>query len=147
MRSNVKKFIENHIDLINDNNIERLFELAAEDLTTPDLSQLSEILEDIEIDTEAVRWEVFDALVVEYIADKLHNKHDISNSWARVDYMLDDISNLGFGWNEAKEHVINNANKYHTTIRELEPEYGWYGSGDYAFEWFNKDAFRKEYLD
>lgn len=147
MYDNVKKFIENNIELINDNNIEGIFNIAAEDLTTHEISQLVGILEDIDIDTEAVRWEVFDALVVEYINDHLNNKYDRSNSWARVEYMLDEISNLGFGWNEAKEHVINNENKYHTTIRELEPEYGWYGSGDYAFEWFNKDAFRKEYLD
>lgn len=148
MKPKVKQFIETYIEAIEDNSIEFVFKQAAAELSTDELFELSEVFEGINIPTEEARWKVFDQGVVDYIQGYLNApswQKDSSNSWARVDYMLEEISNLGFGWQDAKEHVIANGNKYGTTIRKLAPEYGWMGHGDYAFEWFNSAEFDKEY--
>lgn len=148
MKPKVKQFIETYIEAIEDNSLEFVFTQAAAELSTDELYELSEVLEGINIPTEEVRWKVFDQSVIDYIQTELAlpgYMKDSSNSWARVDYMLDGISDLGFGWHAAKQHVISNGIKYGTTVRKLAPEYGWQGSGDYAFEWFNSAEFDKEY--
>ena len=148
MKRKVKQFIETYIEAIEDNSLEFVFTQAAAELSTDELYELSEVLEGINIPTEEVRWKVFDQGVISYIQYHLNRPSymkDRSGSWARVDYMLDGISNLGFGWLNAKAHVLSNGNKYGTTIRKLAPEYGWEGAGDYAFEWFNSVEFAKEY--
>ena len=148
MKPKVKQFIETYIEAIEENILEFVFKQAAAELSTNELFELSEVLEGINIPTEEVRWKVFDDSVVDYIQGYLAApswEKDGSNSWARVDYMLEEISNLGFGWQDAKRHVISNGNKYGTTIRKLAPEHGWLGDGDYAFEWFNSAEFDKEY--
>lgn len=148
MKPRVKKFIETYIDAIEENSLEFVFTQAAAELSTDELYELSEVLESINMPTEEVRWKVFDQIVIDYIQDNLAApswQKDRSNSWARVDYMLDGISDLGFGWKDAKAHVIANGNRYGTIIRKLAPEYGWMGDGDYAFEWFNSAEFDKEY--
>ena len=148
MKPEVKQFIETYIEAIEENCLEFVFKQAAAELSTDELFELSEVLEGINIPTEEVRWKVFDQGVVDYIQHYLNmpsymkNK---SNSWARVDVMLDQISNLGFGWQDAKAHVIANVDKYGTTVHELAPEYGWEGAGDYAFDWFDSEEFDKEY--
>ena len=148
MKPKVKQFIETYIEAIEDNSLEFVFKQASAELSTDELYELSEVLEGINIPTEEVRWKVFDQGVVDYIQGLLAApswQKDKSNSWARVDYMLDEISDLGFGWQDAKAHVIANGSKYGTTIRKLAPEYGWMGDGDYAFDWFNSVEFDKEY--
>ena len=148
MKPKVKQFIETYIEAIEDNSLEFVFKQAAADLSTDELAELSEVLEGINIPTEEVRWKVFDQGVVDFIQSNLampSYQKDKSNSWARVDYMLYRVSDLGFGWQDAKAHVIANGDKYGTTIRKLAPEYGWQGSGDYAFVWFNSVEFDKEY--
>ena len=148
MKSKVKQFIETYIEAIEDNSLEFVFKQAAAELSTDELFELSEILEGINIPTEEVRWKVFDQGVVDFIQSNLakpsHQK-DASNSWARVDYMLYEVSDLGFGWHDAKSHVIDNGDKYGTAVRKLAPEYGWEGAGDYAFDWFNSLEYDKEY--
>ena len=148
MKPKVKQFIETYIDAIDDNSLEFVFTQAAAELSTDELFELSEVLEGINIPTEEVRWKVFDQGVVNFIQSNLAKpsyQKDKSNSWARVDYMLYGVSDLGFGWQDAKSHVIANGDKYGTTIRKLAPEYGWEGAGDYAFEWFNSVEYAKEY--
>ena len=148
MKPKVKQFIETYIEAIEDNSLEFVFKQAAAELSTDELFELAEVLEGINIPTEEVRWKVFDQGVVDYIESFLAApswQKDRSNSWARVDYMLETISDLGFGWRAARAHVIVNGNKYGTTVRKLAPEYGWMGDGDYAFEWFNSVEFDKEY--
>lgn len=147
MKPKVKQFIETYIEVIEDNNLEFVFKQAAADLSPAELSELSVILENIGIPTVEARWKVFDQGVVDYIQGYLDApswQKNKSNSWARVDYMLEEISDLGFGWHDAKEHVIANGDKYGTTIHKLAPEHGWTGDGDYAFEWFNSVEFDKE---
>lgn len=148
MNPHVKRFIETYIEAIEDNSLEFVFRQAAAELSTHELDQLATILEHIGVPTEDVRWSVFDYLVVDYIQRNIAApswQKDRSNSWARVDYMLEEISNLGFGWPAAKAHVISNGKKYGTVVRKLAPEYGWQGDGDYAFDWFNSAEFDKEY--
>lgn len=148
MKPKVKQFIETYIEAIEDNSLEFVFKQAAAELSTDELAELSEVLEGINIPTEEVRWKVFDQGVVDFIQNNLAKpsyQKDKSNSWARVDYMLYGVSDLGFGWLNAKAHVLSNADKYGTTIRKLAPEYGWEGAGDYAFEWFNSAEYAKEY--
>ena len=148
MKPKVKQFIETYIEAIEDNSLEFVFKQAAAELSTDELFELSEVLEGINIPTEEVRWKVFDQGVIDFIQINLAKpsyQKDKSNSWARVDYMLYGVSDLGFGWQAAKAHVISNGDKYGTTIRKLAPEYGWEGAGDYAFEWFNSVEFDKEY--
>lgn len=148
MKPKVKKFIETYIDVIDDNSLEFVFKQASAELSTDELAELSEVLEGINIPTEEVRWKVFDQGVVDFIQSNLAKpsyQKDKSNSWARVDYMLYEVSDLGFGWQDAKAHVIANGDKYGTVVRKLAPEYGWEGAGDYAFEWFNSVEYAKEY--
>lgn len=148
MKPKVKQFIETYIEAIEDNIFEFVFKQAAAELSTDELFELSEVLEKINIPTEEIRWKVFDDSVVDFIQINLAKpsyQKDKSNSWARVDYMLYEVSDLGFGRKAAKAHVISNSNKYGTTIRKLAPEYGWEGADDYAFEWFNSEAYDKEY--
>lgn len=148
MKPKVKQFIETYIEAIEDNSLEFVFKQAAAELSTDEVFELSEVLEGINIQTEEVRWKVFDQGVIDFIQSNLampSYQKDKSNSWARVDYMLYGVSDLGFGWQDAKSHVIANGDKYGTTVRKLAPEYGWEGAGDYAFEWFNSVEFDKEY--
>lgn len=144
----VKKFIENNIDLINNTQIYDVFKLACEDLSTNEIHELSEVLSTIDIETETIRWRVFEDIVKEYIKDNLNAPNfakDKSNSWARLDYMMDGISNVGFGWVQAKQYVLEHAKQLGLHIRPLAAQYGWQGTGDYAFQWFDEDAFDKEY--
>ena len=148
MKPKVKQFIETYIEAIEDNSLEFVFKQAAAELSTDELFELSEVLGGINIPTDEARWKVFDDSVVDYIQGRLAApswQKDTSNSWARVDYMLEEISDLGFGWQTAKAHVITNGDKYGTTVRKLAPEYGWMGDGDYAFKWFDSAEFDKEY--
>ena len=151
MRPEVKQFIETYIKSIEQDDLEFVFTQAADKLSNDDISELSKILESVDIPTEEVRWKVYDQRIVQYIQDYLAAPSwtkDKSNSWARVDYAVAEIAtNLGFGQQRAKQHVIANGSKYGTTVRKLAPEYGWQGSGDYAFDWFNSIEFEKEYLD
>ena len=144
----VKQFVEQNIQLIDDANLYKLFMLAEKAIPeTHNMAELADMLETIGLNTEYIRWSIFDQSVQNYIKYylTLTPPIDKSNSWARVDYMLEEISDMGFGWQAAKEHVINNGNTYSTTVKPLDPEYGWQGSGDYAFKWFDKIAFEKEY--
>ena len=148
MKPKVKQFIESYIEAIEDNSLEFVFKQAAAELSSDEISELSEVLEEVNIPTEEVRWKVFDQGVVDFIQSHLampSYQKDKSNSWARVVYMLYEVSDLGFGWHDAKAHVIANGDKYGTVIRKLAPEYGWEGAGDYAFEWFNSAEYAKEY--
>lgn len=143
-------FINRYKDFLEENDLYSFFRIAAEKIIETHLMQdLSNTLEKAGIDTTTVRWEVFDSQVNDYIAENLNQPSwvgDKSNSWARVCYMMDEISDMGFGYHPAIEHVKTNSDKYSTTVRPLAPEYGWEGEGDYAFEWFNEQAFDKEYL-
>ena len=148
MKPKVKQFIETYIEAIEDNSLEFVFKQAAAELSTDELAELSDVLEGINIPTEEARWKVFDQGVVDFIQHNLaipSYQKDKSNSWARVDYMLYGVSDLGFGWQDAKAHVIANGDKYGTVVRKLAPEYGWEGAGDYAFEWFDSVEYAKEY--
>ena len=148
MKPKVKQFIESYIEAIEDNSLEFVFKQAAAELSSDELRELSEVLEAIDIQTEEVRWKVFDQGVVDYIQSNLAApswQKGKSNSWARVDYMLYEVSDLGFGRQDAKAHVIANGDKYGTVVRKLAPEYGWEGAGDYAFEWFDSAEYDKEY--
>lgn len=150
MKPKVKQFIETYIEAIEDGNLEYVFTQAADNLCNDDISELSEILESVDMPTEEVRWKVYDQRIVNYIQDNLAAPSwtkDKSNSWARVDYAVAEVAtNMGFGDKRAKEHVIANGSRYGTTVRKLPPEYGWQGDGDYAFDWFDSDEFYMEYL-
>lgn len=149
MQPSVKKFIEEHIDEINDNQFEDVLSTAAAVIFETHLMyELVVVLETVAGDLTETRWKIFDQLVKDYIDNNLNAPawtKDKSNSWARVDYMLEEICDMGFGWPDAKDHVIHNGNKYGTVVRKLAPEYGWMGEGDYAFKWFDSVAFDKEY--
>ena len=67
MKPKVKQFIESYIEAIEDNSLEFVFKQAAAELSSDEISELSEVLEEVNIPTEEVRWEVFDQGVVDYI--------------------------------------------------------------------------------
>ena len=148
MKPVVKDFIEQNVDLIDDSNFVALFEKADKRLSQDQCAELMDIFNDIGVEATSICWKIFEQNVKTYIDDELNNPyHTKSNSWARLDYMLDGISSVGFTWQEAKEHVLTNQEKLGLKCRKLEPEYGWQGVGDYAFQWFDEEGFDKEFSD
>lgn len=147
----VTEFIKAYKHKINDNDFEYVFSRAAEELVTHEISQLATMLESIGIETESIRWNVFEQQVKGYVDYWLYQTPSYmknkSESWSRLDYMIEDISNLGFGEPDAKAYVIKNGKRLGLNLLALEPQYGWYGSGDYDLGWFNKREFEKEYPD
>ena len=71
MKPKVKQFIETYIEAIEDNSLEFVFKQAAAELSSDEISELSEVLEDVNIPTEEVRWKVFDQGVVDFIQSHL----------------------------------------------------------------------------
>ncbi len=152
MFARTKEFIESHATLINENKFYALFKAAVKGLLTREINELACIIEEaLSVpDLDACRWQVFESEVHEYIdyyqklPSYMKNK---SNDWSRLDYMLDEISNIGFGQIDAKNYVIQNGKRMGLNILPLEPEYGWLGSGDYDLGWFNKSEYKKENPD
>ena len=147
MNTNVKTFIENNVDMIEDDLVE-FFIQASYILRTYELSILSDMLQMAGIDAQSAQHKLLETLVKNYIEDNLNAPSyakDNSNSWARIDYMLDNIGTIGLGWQEAKQYIIDHERDIGLRCRKLAPEYGWQGAGDYAFQWFDEKAFDKEY--
>lgn len=148
MKLSVKEFIEQNVDLIDANDFVAFFENADTQLSQDECADLMDIFNDIGVDATAICWKIFEQNVATFIDEELNNLYKTrSNDWARVDYMLDGISSVGFSWQEAKDYVLTNQEKLGLRCRELESQYGWQGFGDYAFQWFNEKEFEKEYLD
>lgn len=148
MNDITKAFIEANIDLIEDNELETLFHVAVQQLKHSELWDLIDALELIGIETEGTRYKLLADAVTNYVTDSLNAPafaRDDSTGWARLDYMLDGIELFGFAWSDAKQWILDNQKRVGLVLTELEPEYGWQGVGDYAFQWFNKKKFEKEY--
>lgn len=152
MFARTKEFIETYSTLINENKFYALFKAAAKELVTHELNELAVILETVlgAEDLDACRWQVFESEVKDYI-DYYQNlpsyMKNNSNDWSRLDYMLDGISDIGFGMIDAKNYVIKNGKHMGLNVLPLRPEYGWYGSGDYDLGWFNQEEYKKENPD
>jgi hypothetical protein len=154
MFARTKEFIESHKNLINQNKFYDLFKAAAKDTTlvTHELNELAFVLEEAlgVTDLDSIRWQVFESEVKDYIdyyqnlPSYMRNK---SNDWSRLDYMLDEISNIGFGAIDAKNYVIKNGKRMGLNILQLDPEYGWEGAGDYDLGWFDPVEFEEENPD
>lgn len=147
MNTNVKTFIENNVDMIEDDLVE-FFIQASYILRTHELSILSDILQSAGIDARSAQYKLLETLVKTYIEDNLNAPSyakDISNSWARIDYMLEETGTVGLSQQDAKQYIIDHESDMGVSCRKLSPEYGWYGSGDYAFQWFDEKAFDEEY--
>ena len=52
MKPKVKQFIESYIEAIEDNSLEFVFKQAAAELSSDEISELSEVLEEVNIPTE-----------------------------------------------------------------------------------------------
>ena len=148
MKPVVKDFIEQNVDLIDDNNFVALFEKADYRLSQDQCAELMDIFNDIGVNATSICWKIFEQNVKTYVNEELNNPYNTrSNAWARLDYMLEGISSVGFSWREAKDYVLTHQEKLGLKCRELKPQYGWQGSGDYAFQWFNEEAFDEEFAD
>ena len=151
MFSKTIEFIRNYKDKINDNDFEYVFSRASEELVTHEINELATMLESIGIETEDIRWRVFEKQVKGYVDYYLNQlppyMKNRSADWSRVDYMLEEVPTLGFGDSDAKAYIIKNGKKMGLNVKPLEPQYGWYGSGDYDLGWFNKREFEKENPD
>lgn len=152
MFARTKEFIESHSTLINENKFYELFKEAAKELITHEINELAVVLETVlgVEDLDTCRWQVFESVVKDYIdhyqklPSYMKNK---SNDWSRLDYMLDEISDVGFGFNDAKNYVIKNGKKMGLNLLQLEPQYSWMGEYDYDLGWFDKEEYRKENPD
>ena len=146
MKPVVKDFIEQNVDLIDDENFVALFEKADTRLSQDQCAELMDIFNDIGVDATSICWNIFETNVKTYVGYESAAPYgDKSKSWARLDYMLDGISTVGFSWQEAKDYVLTHQDKLGLECRKLEPQYGWQGAGDYAFQWFDEKAFDEEY--
>lgn len=148
MNDSTKAFIEANIDLIEDNELETLFHVAVQELRHSALCDLIDALELVGIETEGTRHQLLADAVTNYVTDNLNAPafaRDDSTGWARLDYMLDGIELFGFAWPDAKQWILDNPKRVGLVLTALEPEYGWQGVGDYAFQWFNKKKFENEY--
>ena len=144
----VKEFIQSQYNNINNNNFREVFMEAASTLPDKELGKLVTMLDTIGIDTTSIRWEVFEYIVKDYVdyyskrvPKWLKNK---SEDWSRLDYMLEEISNLGFGQEAAKKYVLEHESELGLKLSPLEYDYGWFGSDDFDLGWFNKVEFDKE---
>ena len=147
MKLVVKDFIEQNVELLDANDFVKLFEKANTKLSNDQIAELQQIFIAIDIDAVSLCWNIFEQEIHAFIEDNKHDPfRDESNSCARLDYMLDAISLVGFSWQEAKHYVLTNQNKLNLQCYKLEPQYGWQGAGDYAFQWFDERAFDEEYL-
>lgn len=143
-----KEFIKAYKHKIDANDFEYVFSRAAKELVTHEINELATMLELIGIETEDIRWNVFEQEVKNYVDYYLNQTPSYmknrSEDWSRLAYMLEEISDLGFGGPDVKAYVIKNGKRLGLNLLALEPQYGWYGSGDYDLGWFNKSEFDKE---
>ena len=148
MKPVVKDFIEQNVDLLDENDFVALFEKADSRLSNDQIADLQEIFNEIGVDATSICWDIFETNVKTYVGyESTLSYNTRSNSWARLDYMLDGISTVGFSWQEAKDYVLTHQEKLGLECRELEPQYGWQGAGDYAFQWFDENEFDEEFGD
>ena len=135
LSSNVKQFIEGYKDLIEQNNIKQLFEEAYDgwlDLNNMDVDELVNVLLEIGIDTEELRYEL--------LYDKLSNMfatvltlrktpmnralhscmHDLLNNW------------FGFSLSQVTEFVKKNALNFGVELIHVGRSP--YSSDDYQIE-------------
>lgn len=150
MNDSIKTFIEQNIDLIENNELETLFYVAVQELNHSLLCELIDALELVDIETESTRHQLLAKAVTNYVTDNLNAPafaRDDSTGWARLDYMLDGLELFGFAWPDAKEWILDNQKRVGLQLTELEPQYGWQGVGDYAFQWFNKKKFENAYWE
>ena len=150
MNDNIKAFIEQNIDLIENNELETLFLIAVQVFNHSLLCDLIDVFEHVGIETESIRHELLAKAVTDYVTDNLNAPafaRDDSTGWARLDYMLDGLELFGFAWPDAKEWILDNQERVGLQLTKLEPQYGWQGVGDYAFQWFNKKKFENAYWE
>ena len=143
-----KAFIKIHQDLILNGEWIKLYDLAVKNLNNGQTIQLTNILEkSLNTSMSGARQQILKQVITDYIYDNKHSVYDDrSHSWARVDYMLDGIHLVGFSWEYVKAFVLANQKDLGLVCTKLPEEFGWQGTNDYAFQWFNKDEYRKEYL-
>lgn len=143
-----KAFIKLNADLIRLGDWNALYELVPKYLNNGQTVQLTNILEEsLNMSMKQAQQASLKQEIINYIYEHKHSIYDDkSHSWARLDYMLDGIHLLGFSWEYVKSFVLATQKELGLVCTKLPPEYGWQGTNDYAFQWFNRDEYRKEYL-
>ena len=147
MTDQIKHFLEKHADLITED-LYDLF-LTAADMSSGHyiyVSNLVDVFDTAGIDTKDAIHRAIKTKIAQYIRDNQQiGVDDRSHSWSRLDYMCDELNDMGMGYQGFKQYILDHADEFGLKIKPLSAEYGWYGDSDYDLGWFNKQEYLKEY--
>ena len=153
MNEYIKKFIEEHIDMIDSQQWDWLWAAAFTELrkyyslkrSLP--LQLFDILEQIVDDPTQLKWgyieqQLKDTIYHEQIDPQ--NKYS-SNVWSTFEYMYQALDTFDIDFKEFEDHLIENQNRLNLTIKyfDLRPE-GFEDVYGYELGFLNLDKFKAE---
>ena len=145
----VQKFIENNIDLIDEESWLTLFYAAYRELNSRDVETLTLILLDIGADTKEARLQVLADNIVGELNSFNALNDDPSNSWARLQYVLGATGRLGLTYQDIVNYLYKHEKLLNLNIHKItEPEYCWEMVPDYDLVGnFDREKFAKLYQD
>lgn len=145
----VEQFIENNIDLIDEESWLTLFYAAYRELKNRDVEELALILLDIGVDTKEARLQVLADNIVGELNSFNALNDDPSNSWARLQYVLGATGRLGLTYQDIVDYLYKHEKLLNLNIHKItEPDYCWEMVPDYdLLGKFNKEKFDKLYQD
>ena len=156
MNEKVKKFIEDHISMIEQKEWDWLWAAAFTELNKHlNLKrslplQLFDILEQIVDDTTTLKWSYIEQQLKDRIYHELldpQNRYS-SNVWSTFEYMYESLDTFDFDFKEFEDHLLKNQNRLNLNIKhfDLRPE-GFVDIYGYELGYLNLDKFRAELED
>lgn len=150
MTNTVKKFIEDNIDLIDDNRWQDLFSILYRNHNTFSAVEERELIDafiDADVgDREELQWISIEQEILARIEFELNDKWDTARTWSRFWWIYDCIQTFGIPGEVIAQHLIDNKERLGLKMTPLESKYGWYATADWDLGWFDKEKFAKEYL-
>lgn len=144
--ASVKKVVEENIELLesgNHDNLVVLFETCDVELSCAQQEELVSLLKELGMNIDSARSEAFLNNFRNSVDYYLNNPdpQDVSNSWSRFSYILDNLSWLGYSYDELVELVRANQKELGINLRSIDSQYGWNTSDEYDLGWFKADKF------
>lgn len=141
------KFIEDHIDLIDDEKWTELFKAAFDKLEETKVPDIVSMLKVIGISEDTLYWGSIEGEILSKIQFELdHNyfNQDRANSWSRVRWMLYGIYTYNYSHDQIVQHLIDNKDRLNLKMTPLDSEYSYDGSDEYDLGWFKPQYYNPE---
>lgn len=145
----VKQVIEENITLLEKGDFEDLvllFECCDAELTCKQQDEFVEVLKQAGIKIDPARETAFLRQFKNNVQYYINNPdpQDKSNSWSRFSYILDNMSWLGYSYDELVKLVKAHEGELGVHLTPLPMDYMWNSNEEYDIGWFNPQFWRGE---